>query len=268
MTRERTRNKFQALAAGCLLLSAPTLQAAIKTESGNGFMLRWDDSIESVFGIPQIVGATNDVIRFNPGNLTPAERDASLRASDGNDTFATVSFDIIPSGNTMVTGLSLFERGDYRITDVDPNDTPSSVDLGGSLRLVSSEFGLEEWTDSIAANAPFLTDTGGTNLEWTASASIAAGAMDSLLGTIWEGTPAGTDPFGNEIFLTVSIQNNLFTTLGSVGNPADDVFIEKKLLASPIELQIFTPVPLPAGIWLLGSSLAMLFGFRRLQRKS
>ena len=241
---------------------APALQAAIKTEIGNGFVLRWDDSIESIFGIPQIVGAQNDVIRFNPGNLTQAQRDASLRASGGSDTFATVTFDIIPTGNTTVTGLSLFERGDYRITDVDPNDSPSSVDLGGSLRLVSSEFGLEEWTDSILASAPFLNDTGGANLEWTASASIMAGAMDSFLGTVWDGTTAGTDAFGNEVFLTISIQNNLFTTLGSSGNPADDVFIEKKLLASPIELQVVTPIPLPAGVWLLGSAIALL-SFKR-----
>ena len=224
--------------------------AALVNLVGNGFQLQYDDTALGLYGTPTIVAG--NVVRF-----VPASSGTQFIAAGNEVTNSSISFTIIPDANIQVAGLSLLERGDYKLFDADPSSgaTPS-VALDGTLSMTSADRAGEIWSAAIVPTTPLTTlvsDPGSPAQEFVAQASLGLNSVSAPSGVVWGGT--------RDASLTVTIDN----TLTAFTDPAatnDVAFIEKKLLASPFELMVVTPVPeAPTSALLLGA-LAFLYRSR------
>lgn len=127
------------------------------------------------------------------------------------------------------------EEGDYMVNGVD-----TLVSVTGEMRVRSIDDMMTTYTNGFQFND--VGDQGTALPDWQGSAVI-----DATTG--WTGTDSGT------VFLT--LQNNLSAQVGADGTRA---FISKKSAGVSIAIN---PIPVPAAVWLFGSGLLALFGYRK-----
>lgn len=181
----------------------------------------------ALFGTPDILG---DVVRFLPPSF-------KAESTNGSPALVTVAANFIFSSVRSISGnelqaISLIEFGDYRIDGGDK----VTADL---LLTASNNNNFLEWT----SDNQVFTATGplGLKTTWTLNGFVDPEA-------------AFTSPANN---IALSIQNSLMAETSSLGEGA---WIQKKLTLTASEIAV---VPVPAGVWLLGSALGLLGVVRR-----
>jgi len=207
--------------------------AASVTVSGTNVSFTYDDTLLGLFGAPTVIG---DSIFFTPTTFVAQSTNVSGQVIVNST--VNVDITVLNPGAFVFDGLSLVERGDYRLIGDD-----SWVDVGGQLRVRDwTSYPATEVNDFITETAA-LTNNDGEFHNWEAGAAVAIG------GTDWEGVTT----------IRVTVENVLTATSLTLGESA---FIEKKFAGGAVGL-VVNPVPVPAAVWLFGSGLLGLAGIAR-----
>jgi hypothetical protein len=196
-------------------------QAAVMTTlSGSTVSYSFEESLLGLFGIPTLSG---DNLFFTPQGFS----------ATGNQIFdiknATINIKVSALNGGTIGAIGLTEKGDYIM-----KGGTSGVELGGQLRVTDLSSLSTEVTDSIEADASFIT---GTTFfpthSWTANAGVDFSSNNSST-------------------VNITIENILLAFSGDFG---DLGFIEKKAVILGVSSIPFSQVPLPASVWLFGSAL-------------
>ena len=191
------------------------------------FDVNTQDFAGQKFGAPTLVG---DAVRFLPTTFLAD----SLNGAGAASTSRFFVFDrVFSNAGLEIASITTVERGDYFII----NGVSVGAQLYTQIANNNINFPLDFATDtqSFSANAP----VNGVATLW------------SLSGTV---TPAASFA-GYASDVSFGIQNTLQAlTL----NPASEAFIQKKF-----SIDVVATVPVPAAVWLFGSSLGLLGLARR-----
>jgi hypothetical protein len=227
--------------AGVISILSGNASAALVTLNGNGFNVVYDSAATGLFGTPTLSGDGKTIL-FSPLNFVAASSGQGSVFTSSN-----VQFDITPTANYNLNGVSLVENGDYRLVDRAGNGPLApAVDASGELRLTNLWNGVDVVTTNFSAGAltNVCTTSAGCGFSpWSASAFLNAPSA-------W--LDAG---------VRVRIQNYLTAEAFYAG---DSATIEKKQASASMEITPFTTVvPVPGAVWLFGSALAGFIGLRR-----
>jgi len=213
-----------ALALLALTMSGQASALSV-TQCGPTICYEYDDAQAAValFGQPQFLG---DTVRFLPENFRAQSDDAA-----GFDT-ATANFiftDVYSVSGADIVDITVVEAGDYEIT----NGDTVSADLYLQISSNVDFFDFATTTASFDASG----DSGGLQT-WQLQAGLSP-----------------EDEFANAAnSMSLNIQNTLQAYTDANGESA---WIQKKITLTA------TTVPVPAAVWLMGSGLAVLFGWSR-----
>lgn len=225
-------------AVAALGLALPS-NAAVVTQCGPNVCYQYDNAQAAValFGLPTLIG---DAMFFTPTNFEARSADG-VGVTTGTNTDvvdATWVFSRIYSVNPAneIASLVAFEEGDYEINY-------AAGEVHGDLYLRAR--GLNNLLEAsiIDTDAFDSVGTSGGLQLWNMQASLTPAATLTQLATN----------------MTVTIQNTLAAFTANTTPGSELAWIEKKLV---LEVTTVTPVPVPAGAWLLGPALALL-GFAR-----
>ena len=190
-----------------------------------------DIFLNSLFGSYSISG---DTLSFFPTNFVAQANNNLFGTANATTPLITVS----AKSGYVLSGVSLFEQGDYYRIETAPNT--SFVSVGGQFIVNNNatNFSADQPLNAkfdfndLANGTPFVTSS------WTVSEDVALNAAESA---------------------TVKVQNVLIA--GALPN-VSTAFIEKKLLS--IGAATFpVAVPVPAAFWTFGSALLGLLSVGR-----
>lgn len=223
------------LAAAGLALASTGANATWIYVSGDTVDFSFDDSfLKPELGSYSVNG---DTLSFSPVDFI-AEQNGSTGLAIANVT--TPEIKIMPKSGNALTGLSLFEQGDYfRLEESNGN---TAVSFGGQFIVDNAANSITlsqplnesvSFNDFLAGGGNFLTTT------WSAENSVSLNSVDSA---------------------TAKVQNLLISAVTEEG--LNLAFIENNLL-SVSATTVPAHVPVPEAIWLFGSAMALLVSPRR-----
>lgn len=214
------------------LFGTTTFGATVTVVDPSGmsdFSVTYDTDEAGLFG--QLI-LSNNTILFLP--------DSFIAESNNGVVGAVVSETLNLQLNRITAGFTfdsffMQETGDYIV-----NGANAAVSAYGEMRVRSASSLLAEFQDSFSFSDN--GDRGTDTFQWSGTTTI-----DSNDG--WMGTTSDT------VYLT--LQNNL--TAATMDN-GEQAFIQKK--SSGVSITV-NPVPVPAAVWLFGSAMIALFGYRK-----
>jgi len=217
LTSTRKNLSLLLVAAG-MALSIGSANAAVLT--GATVQFSFDDSLlDSLFGTFSVNG---DNLEFSPHNFSALANGNLFGSANATTPLINVT---AKSGYTL-SGVSLFEQGDYYRIETAPDS--SFVSVGGQFIVNNNatNFSSDQVLNSVLSFSA-LGNGAPLNTAWTVSESVALNAAAA----------------------TVKVENLLVA--GALPN-ISTAFIEKKLVSIGAYT---TPVPLPAAFWTFGSAL-------------
>lgn len=192
------------------------------------FDVNTQDFAGQKFGAPTLVG---DAVRFLPTTFLAD----SLNGAGAASTSRFFVFDrVFSNAGLEIASITTVERGDYFII----NGVSVSAQLYTQIANNNINFPLD-----------FATDT--QSLGTVTAPTNGVATLWSLTGTV---TPAASFA-GYASDVSFGIQNTLQALTSS---PASEAFIQKKF-----SIDVVATVPVPAAVWLFGSSLGLLGLARR-----
>lgn len=215
-------------AFAAVFLAAPA-HSALVTLPGANFDVVYDSSLLGLFGTPALSG---NVLFFTP----PAFSATSLNGAGTQIQTSTINIDLVGKNGFRFGGLSLVERGDYRL-----DGAGSSVSVQGQLAAfdLADPFGSYNFSFVQASGSTPLNLNDGTLKPWLAGATL----------------DISRDPLADSGVRRVTIQNVLSATTVPGTNPSA-AFVQKKLTGTSVSLEI-TPVPEPSSFVLLAAGLLL-----------
>jgi hypothetical protein len=225
--------------AAASVLALPATAATV-TQCGPNVCYEYSNTQGAValFGLPTLVG---DAMVFTPTTFEARSADG-VGVTTGTNTDvvdATWVFARVYSVNPTneIASLLAYEEGDYEINY-------AAGEVHGDLYLRAR--GLNNLLEAsiIDTDAFDSVGTSGGLQLWDMQANLTPAASLTQLATN----------------MTVTIQNTLAAFTSNTTPGSELAWIEKKLT---LEVTTVTPVPLPAGIWLLGPALGLLGLARR-----
>lgn len=233
--RVSSLRRLPAMALAAALLGSQAAGAAFVLLPGWNFDLRYDDAQAGIatFGAP--------VLNWNTIFFVPSDFSAQSSNGGGLDVQSgSVTFELIAKPTVAFDRLLMTARGDYRLIGAD-----SAVSVSGSLSASNPLAGTQTSALAVSPSTPLALADGALH-PWQADAETRSGPGSSL----------GLAP------TTLSV--TLSSTLSAVssGNPSL-AFIQQKFTGELVELQVqpsteVTPVPLPAGLYLMAAGIATL----------
>ncbi len=226
-----------------LVAGVQSAQAAAVTYCGPNVCYDYDNAQVALdanhFGAINFIG---DNFFFTPTNFEARSADGVGIHTGTNTDFwdATLQFTKVYTVNAgnEIASIIVHEEGDYsinyaagevhgdldvRVLGLPPFPIEPTIIVNDSFDQVGAPFGLQQWT------------------------------MDAVL------TPAATlTKLANQ--MTLTIQNQLYAFTNDTTAGSELAWIEKKLSVTVITTN---PVPVPAGLWLLGSAFGVLAVARR-----
>lgn len=238
-----------------------------------------------VIGMPQV----GDTLQFN--------RDAAVVGTDATTPTGRAYIDSVPTLETMTKGaLNLLgddEDGLFLMVEGGAVDWAAHANSTGGLIEEQVDFNksVSAAVDWVEINSSWdetlmvvLTDHGngmpmGPNSDTIAFEAIQNNGAGNLPGVLWhygthttENTLLWANGVGSELFYNYvdGVDGFLDTLLGFndgryISNDTVGVVLAQ---AAGVGADAPSPVPLPAGIWFMGSAFMMLAGARRMKRKA
>lgn len=225
--------------AGLLSIISANASAALVSLDGDGFTVTYDDQNTGLFGTPTLSGDGKTVL-FSPLNFKAASTGEGFIQAR-----STTFFDLIMDDGKQLAGVSLIENGDYRLVNGGNLADVPTVDVAGQLRLTNlftgNQFQTAEFSGGLL-NATCATISSCSLTSWTVNAYLSA-----------------PEAWG-DIDVRVGLENILTAQSNEIRDLAE---IEKKHASQTISMTPKFVVPAPGAVWLFGSALAGLMGFRR-----
>jgi hypothetical protein len=167
--------RYKSSVAAALLISVCAGQAALATTqtlTGAGFSVQYNDALVGLFGTPTLVG--NSLVWFpsgSPGFSAQSVSGISLT----NSTFA---LQVVAAPGYQLTGLGLFEAGDYFAYA--GSGSSASVAVGGQLRATPASA-----STLVAAIAPAAAFSSSPvfdlqTQDWSATAALALAGVQTV----------------------------------------------------------------------------------------
>lgn len=234
------KNLKMAIAAVGLVVTSSTANALIVpiTVSGDtvDFSYQYDDAVESLFdiGIYQVSG---DTLSFSPTNFL-----AHQNGLTGWDTVSSTTplITVTAKAGYALSGLSLFEQGDYYRIQSGDNMTIASV--GGQF---------------IVDDTPNLI---GAQLLATMSASSLFAELETFHTSAW--AIESSVSLNSVESVSAKVENILKAGVNLNATVLDEAFIEKKLMSISANT-VPVVVPVPAAFWLFGTAITGVLVARR-----
>ncbi len=204
----------------------------------------------TLFGTPTLLGGS-DTLKFTPTNFN-ADSDPGTLAIPGPTVTSAFQFTRVYTTNGgEIASITVEESGDYQI-----------IDGGASTGYVNVNMRLQS-VDNVdnGAQTPGFPEYVNPIFNWNTTTPTGLGLANWVLtGTI---TPAAVfNDLATDIDLqiqnTLQACSSLLPSQCNAGTGTDSAFIAKKLT-----LVATSTVPVPAAVWLFGSSLGLLGYLRR-----
>jgi hypothetical protein len=231
------------LSAAVGVLNFEQARAAIVTLTGSEFDVVYDTTMLGLFGTPNLVG--NNLF------FTPSAFVAQSLNGTGPHTTASLAngIQLVAHAGYQFGNLGIAALGDYQMTGAG-----SSVNVTGSISASDANRPQTLTVSNLVINplTP-LNIIDGADHNWYGTASISNSTP-----TV---TPGNNPWLGSASTIDLALQNTLTATTFP-GSGQQQAFIQEKF--SGVEIMIDpVAVPLPGALWLMGSGLAGIAGFRR-----
>lgn len=222
-------------AAVGLAFASSSVNAAIQSVSVSGatvdFFYQYDDAFGNLFN-PGIYLGAGDTLSFSPTNFV-AQKNGVTGWSTATATTPLIT--VTAKAGYVLTGLSLFEEGDYYRIQSGSNMTLVSVAgqfiVNGNPKPISPA---QLLNSTLSASGLFDESETFQTSTWSVDSSVALNSLESA---------------------TAKIQNILKAGINLNATSLDEAFIEKKrtrLSASTVPVA----APVPGALWLFGTALA------------
>lgn len=241
-------NLKSALVAAGLALASSGASAAIQSVSVSGatvdFSYQYDDALPNLFNLG-IYEVSGDSLSFSPTNFVAFQKGAA----GWSDAFATTPLiTVTAKSGYSLTGLSLFEQGDYY--QVQSAEFMTLVTVSGQFIVndhpnpfTSSDLDVALTTRGVFRRTEQVQTTG-----WSISDYADLNLAQSA---------------------TVKVENLLSAGIDVGATALDKAFIEKKLMKiSAQSTEVIAPVPVPGTVWMFGSALAGFLVSRRSKQQA
>lgn len=218
------------------VFSPGAVHAALVTVENDNLVFQYDDA--TLWGAGTLVGNS---LLFSPLNFKAESTNGEGLVTENGLNTVVIDVWVKAGSNFLIDGASLYEEGDYQL--IGDN---SWVDVTGELRVRSlTDLSLSA-IDTIETSNPLTTKNQLT--DWDANANV---DFDDVAG------------WGTDTHVRVTLENLLRASTHE--EDPSLAFVQKK--DGIIGLEIMPEVPLPGTVWLFGSALLGLAGFRHQKNK-
>jgi len=227
-------------ATAVLVFASTTANAVIVpiTVSGDtvDFSYQYDDAVESLFDIG-IYLVSGDTLSFSPTNFI-AHQSGLAGWSTASSTTPLIT--VTAKEGYALSGLSLFEQGDYYRIQSGDNMTVASVGGQFIVNDAPNQIGAQLPTSMSASGLFDGSETFQTSA-WSTESSVSLNSVESA---------------------TAKVENILKAGVNLNATVLDEAFIEKKLMSLSAST-VPVVVPVPGAFWLFGTAITGVLVARR-----